>query len=203
MAQALARGGGLVGAWGEFLSRWAWDWFVTLTFREPVPSFRAYRLFRKFVRDVEKAAGLPIAWFLAFEYGPRGGRLHLHVLMLNVGHLHRLYWMDEWNRRAGYARILPFERGRGAAYYVAKYVAKALGEWEVSGLPVAVQPILYLPGAQKPLPVWSVVAAFVVPTPDVRRRRPAKICWRRRDWEEEMLRNGERWAPGSEVYARL
>src|SRR5215472_787867 len=95
-------------AWGEFLLGFPWDWFATFTFREPVPSFRAHRLFGRFAREVEEAAGLPIAWFRGDEYGPRGGRLHVHALMLNVGHLRRLSWMDRWNRMAGYARILPF-----------------------------------------------------------------------------------------------
>lgn len=122
----------LAEAWGQFLSGYPWDWFATLTFREPVGSFRAHRLFGYFVRDIEKAAGIPIAWFRGDEYGPRGGRLHLHALMLNVAHLRRLTWMDDWNRRAGYARILPFDPGRGAAYYCAKYVTKQFGDWDLS-----------------------------------------------------------------------
>jgi hypothetical protein len=40
--------------------------------------------------------------------------------------------MDEWNRRAGYARILPFEAGKGAAYYCSKYVTKQFGDWNLS-----------------------------------------------------------------------
>lgn len=122
----------LAEAWGEFLSGYPWDWFLTLTFREPVVSFRAHRLFERFAKDLEKAAGIPIAWFRADEFGPRGGRLHLHALILNVGHLRRLSWMDEWNRRAGYARILPFDPSKGAAYYCAKYVTKAFGDWDLS-----------------------------------------------------------------------
>jgi len=119
-------------AWGQFLSGYPWDWFLTLTFREPVASFRAHRLFSYFARDIEKAAGMPIAWFRGDEFGPHGGRLHLHAVMLNVAHLRRLLWMDEWDRRAGYARILPFDPHLGAAYYCAKYVTKHFGEWDLS-----------------------------------------------------------------------
>ncbi len=119
-------------AWGEFLSGYPWDWFLTLTFREPVKSFTAQRAFARFAKDIEKAAGLPIAWFRGDEIGPIGGRYHLHALMLNVAHLRRLTWMDEWGRRAGYARILPFDPQLGAAYYCAKYVTKQFGEWDLS-----------------------------------------------------------------------
>ena len=59
----------LANAWGEFLSRFPWDWFLTLTFAEPVGSFRAHRLFGKFAVDIEKAAGRPIGWFRGDEYG--------------------------------------------------------------------------------------------------------------------------------------
>ncbi len=69
-------------AWGIFLAVYPWDWFVTLTFREPPGSFRAHRMFARFAREIEKAANAPIGWFRADEYGPTGGRLHMHALML-------------------------------------------------------------------------------------------------------------------------
>ena len=122
----------LAEAWGKFLGGFPWDWFCTLTFREPVSSFTAHRRFGYFMRDVECAAGLPIAWFRGDEYGPHGGRLHLHALVSNVAHLRRLTWMDHWDKRNGYARILPFDPEQGAAYYCAKYVTKQFGDWDLS-----------------------------------------------------------------------
>ena len=142
-------------AWGEFLSQFEWDWFVTLTFREWVNSFRAHRLFEYFVRDLDKAAGQPIFWFRADEIGPHGGRLHLHALIGNVGHLRRMSWVDHWDRLAGFGRILPYSSKRGAAFYVAKYVTKQLSDWELSdNLPVFGnnQRILPLQGETKPRP---------------------------------------------------
>lgn len=124
-------------AWGEFLSQFEWDWFVTLTFRDCVKSFRAHRLFGYFVRDLKKAAGQQIFWFRADEIGPHGGRFHLHALIGNVGHLRRMSWVDGWDKLAGFARILPFSSNRGAAFYVAKYVTKQRSEWDLSDyLPV-------------------------------------------------------------------
>ena len=77
----------LSAAWGQFLSRFEWDWFVTLTFRNPVVPFRAHKQFGKFANEIEKAVGIPIAWFRGDEYGQHGGNFHLHALMLNVAHL--------------------------------------------------------------------------------------------------------------------
>jgi hypothetical protein len=137
-------------AWGQFLSQFPWHWFVTLTFRGEVPTFRAHRIVKRFLRDLEAAAGVPIQWFSADEYGPRFGRFHIHLLIGNVGHLRRLYWMDEWNRRAGYARILPFDDKQGALFYVAKYITKQDGEFEMSETlgRLSTQLILSLSGAK-------------------------------------------------------
>jgi len=117
---------------GEFLSEFRWDWFVTLTFEHEVKSFTAYRRCKAWLGDLERAAAFPIAWFRADEYGERTGRFHLHLLIANVEHLHRLTWMKRWEQRNGYARILPFDPGLGAAFYVSKYVTKQAGEWDIS-----------------------------------------------------------------------
>jgi hypothetical protein len=139
-------------AWGQFLSQFSWDWFLTLTFRDPVKSFRAHRLFGYFVRDIECAANQPIIWFRADEIGSQGGRFHMHALMGNVAHLRRMFWIDRWGDLAGYARILPFTSQKGAAFYCAKYVAKELSDWELSESLLAFrenQPILPLYGPTK------------------------------------------------------
>ena len=135
------------------MSQYSWDWFVTLTFRDWVGSFRAHHLFERFIRALEKAAGIPIFWFRADEIGTRGGRFHIHVLIGNVAHLRRLTWMDRWQEMAGIARILPFNAKRGAAYYCAKYVTKQFGDWELSDNLRAFhlyQPVLPLDGGVKP-----------------------------------------------------
>ena len=142
----------LVVAWGQFLSGFSWDWYVTLTFRDWVKSFRAHRLFEQFMRDLEKAAGIPIFWFRADELGTHGGKFHIHALIGNVAHLRRLTWMDRWHDLAGIARILPFNAKRGAAYYCAKYVTKQSGDWELSDNLRAFhsyQPVLPLEGGTK------------------------------------------------------
>ena len=142
----------LVEGWGQFLSGFPWDWFLTLTFRDETVSYRAHRLYTTLVRQIEKAAGLQIFWFRADETGPRGGRFHIHALMGNVAQLRRMYWIDRWNEMAGYARILPFDLKRGAAYYCAKYVAKEINDWDLSDNLRAFanyQPVLPLEGGSK------------------------------------------------------
>jgi hypothetical protein len=126
-----------------------------------VKSFRAHRLFGYFVRDLEKAAGIPIFWFRADEIGPQGGHFHLHALIGNVAHLRRMTWVDRWDRLAGYARILPFEQRKGAPYYCAKYVTKQNSDWELSDNLLAFQQhqaVLPLTGPTKSAPLKPAIS---------------------------------------------
>ena len=115
-----------------FLGQYRWDWFVTLTFAGDVKTFTADNRCNTWLRSLEKAAGHPIAWFRGDECGNRFGKFHMHLLVGSVAHLHRFTWMTRWEARNGWARIFEFNPALGASYYVAKYVTKQFGEWELS-----------------------------------------------------------------------
>jgi hypothetical protein len=119
-------------AWGDFLSQYRWDWFVTLTFEGDVKSFTAHRRCERWLRDLERAAGMPIFWFRADEYGELNGKFHMHLLVGNVAHLGRFAWMNRWQKHNGFARNFPYDPAKGASFYVAKYVTKQLGDYELS-----------------------------------------------------------------------
>jgi hypothetical protein len=119
-------------AWGDFLAPFPWDWFVTLTFADEVKSFTGRNRCNAWLKSLGKAAGQPIFWFLGEELGDRSGRFHIHLLIGNVAHLHRFTWIKRWEVRNGWARIFEFDPSLGAAYYVAKYVTKQFGEWDLS-----------------------------------------------------------------------
>lgn len=190
-------------AFGQFLSQFLWDWFLSLTFRDEVTSFRAHRLFARFVSELEKAAGIPIFWFRADEIGPRGGRFHLHALIGNVAHLRRMSWIDRWGQLAGYARILPFDAQKGAAYYCTKYATKQNGDWDLSDNLLAFQqyqPALPLAGPTKLPPVSGAVTEESANMPRHRKTtKPASAQFPLVDAEqlEEPLLSD----PVSEVYA--
>lgn len=111
-------------AWGEWLNAFHWDAWCTLTFREERSHASATRAFERFGRWLRREGNPAAGWFYAHEVGSYG-RLHLHAL---VGGLEPYtsrralwrWWFDHYGR----AQILPFDPGRGAAYYVSKYVTK-------------------------------------------------------------------------------
>jgi hypothetical protein len=137
-------------AWGKFLEEihqhHPWDWFVTLTFaRGEITPFGAQHMFKRYLREIGQAGAAEPYAFRADEYGPRTGRLHLHALIGNVGHLQffcgqklpkntwgeRCCWLHRWY--CGHARIFPYDPALGARFYLSKYVVKALGEYEFIG----------------------------------------------------------------------
>lgn len=139
-------------AMGEWLGGVApWDVFSTWTFSRPVTVNGAMYMGRKHVRWLQNTAGQPIYAFVGAEQGNRGGLIHLHALIGNVGHLQPFCGVRQpagkWGLTccmlhawpAGIARVLRYDPTKGAAFYVSKYVSKELAEWELFGFPASPQ----------------------------------------------------------------
>lgn len=113
-------------AFGNFLSQFPWDWFVTLTFRQPVSESSALRSLVKFIHAIRTAQGFNPGFIAVSEIQHARNVPHWHLLMLNVEPLRRLDFKDWWERY-GYARVLPYNRELGARHYVGKYLFKDYG----------------------------------------------------------------------------
>jgi len=139
-------------AMGEWLGQLApWDVFATWTFSRAVTVDGAMFWARRHLRRLEEMAAQRIYSFVGVERGETGGLLHLHALAGNVGHL-RPYCgarlaPGQWGRGCcmvhawpcGIARVLPYDPKLGAKFYVSKYVAKRLAEWDLVGFPATPQ----------------------------------------------------------------
>lgn len=120
-------------AYGEFISRWPWEWFVTLTFAEDIHPDAAFKKVRVWTSKL--AASLygrrwytrgGLYWICAEEY-QKQGRIHFHLLMAGVRDTRRLTWMDKWHRldrKTGFARIEAVNSNTGTSHYLAKYLGK-------------------------------------------------------------------------------
>jgi hypothetical protein len=140
-------------AWTAWLSTFHWDHFSTLTFAEPRSEASARRAFAKYVRGLRQLTyGGSVGYFCGYEYGTYG-RLHLHALMrtstpqtvLGPGGVPRassalpseVVWRA-WFDTFGRATVAPYDRKRGAAGYVSKYVTKRLAFYDLDNMvPVA------------------------------------------------------------------
>lgn len=120
-------------AFGDWLSVPAWDWFTTHTFRADHVSPRQadydwYAWFNtvRMVSRVRYGTGAPF-YFRVAEYQSRGA-LHYHALIGGVGgDVRRLLFKDLWEL-FGYARVEKYEAGKGANFYVGKYLTKTDGD---------------------------------------------------------------------------
>jgi len=120
--------------YGHYIeNRLRWDWFVTITFaRRPSSSF-AVSAIRRFLYELEVAAGRPIGWVLVLDYGAEGGRLHAHLLVAGVHHLDLDSWWRSAERRFGSSAFSEYAEEGGAAHYLAQHVLTQTGDLHMGG----------------------------------------------------------------------
>ena len=119
----------LVEHWSQFVSKYPWNWWVTLTFRESKHPEASAKLYDTFIHTLNKEIfgnryykrkNDGVIWCRATEYQNRGA-IHYHALIGRVpGTVRRLDYMDYWDELAGHARIVAYEKGVGAEGYLAK-----------------------------------------------------------------------------------
>lgn len=144
--------------WVSFLSRYAWLWFTTNTFREEVHPERADKCYRYWLHNINRhlygnryqKKGVSVYGVKALEYQERGV-IHFHSLLAGDGlsDVSRLESMDTWHELAGYARIYPPRSQEAVSSYVSKYVVKG-GEIECVGFfPAYPAALLHEEGTQR------------------------------------------------------
>lgn len=123
-------------AYGEWLAGYNWQWFCTLTFREPPHPERAEKTFGYWIHRInQKMYGRRykkrhdgIYWVLALEYH-QSGVIHFHALLGDVEDLNVKYSRRDarnlWYELAGIGRIDAIDdRLSMVTNYVSKYVTK-------------------------------------------------------------------------------
>ena len=135
--------------WTDWLSTFHWDHFATLTFADPRSEASARTAFAHYVRSLTRlTCGGSVGYFCGYEYG-NFGRLHLHALLrtsapqtvfaaggrarASPSLLHRVVWQT-WFDTFGRATVAPYDRRRGAAGYVSKYVTKRLAFYDIDNM---------------------------------------------------------------------
>jgi len=134
---------GLRQAWGDWLSTLAdWEWFVTMTFRDPPRSSGTWTRpgwgYAKGAWEAFRKAQQPplgeLAWVRCFEMQQWRGVPHIHALVANSDPAITLWEMKAWCwRNYGMARVLPYDPTLGAGHYLCKYLTKELSDIEWGG----------------------------------------------------------------------
>jgi len=145
---------------GDWLTGFEWDCWCTWTFDArfgdtgPSPDRCLYHT----RRWIEHLPGPRTGYFIAVERGT-GGRVHSHGLIRlpdGCTPKRNSLWRS-WKQRYGRCSVLHYNRDRGAAYYVAKYITKEPLGWDLGGtwtevdvLPVARDALLVPRGTSTP-----------------------------------------------------
>lgn len=124
-------------AWVDLLDRYEWSWFTTLTWRSLPKTYTCLNQTKKWLTAIKKQEKRCIPYFMCLEWTRLQNRPHTHLLMANLEGIRRDKWWSTWYTQYGAARILPYNKKLGAAYYLTKYVVKDVyrsGMFEVKGL---------------------------------------------------------------------
>ena len=112
----------LISGYVEWLSRYRWVWFGTLTFRIPdLPTWKANRIFKQWISEIEAEDGADdFHWFRVTEHGAYRDNLHFHVLVGGLRNGSKWPWLLRWNELAGDASLTYYLRSGGASQYIVK-----------------------------------------------------------------------------------
>ena len=122
-------------AWGHYLDPMGWDYFVTLTSSRALSYDQAKRQFASFIRRLERDSYNYVSWFRIRDGDGSTHHSHFHALLGDIPHLTSRAVEQAW--RLGHTRVLRYERGRGASYYIASHITNFAAEHDISS---------YLPG---------------------------------------------------------
>lgn len=116
----------LLDSWADFMAKWDWQGFWTLTTEDTYSSWALRRAGVKWAQRFTRTEPLAPSFILFQDWG-KNGRLHFHGLTRNENASRRIMWED-WKKRHGRARSEEYRADKGARWYCAKYLTKSQGE---------------------------------------------------------------------------
>jgi hypothetical protein len=106
-------------SWAEYLNKFQWEWYFTLTFDKKTSIRTAYRKFYKWKNWLKKALGDRVRYFLIAEQ-PRykGDNIHFHGFIQGVKDEKPYKWKQSWHSLSGISDIQSYDKTQGASYYL-------------------------------------------------------------------------------------
>jgi hypothetical protein len=121
----------IIEAYEEWLNRYQWNLFGTLTFRDSPSSLKADRIFRRWISEMKSDDGTNgFRWVRVTEHGSFADNLHFHIVIggLRVGC--KWPWLLRWDELAGSADIFYYRPHAGGLSYMLK-TARPDREFEI------------------------------------------------------------------------
>jgi len=123
--------------YADFLDQFAWSHFCTFTTRYELTLQSARRLMGNFHGNVKKAGRTPFFW-VAEKFEVKDG-FHTHALLKVPDAWRFQNIVDIWQKvsrgarsgsKCNYAKLLKYEKDKGATHYVGKYITKELADYD-------------------------------------------------------------------------
>lgn len=115
---------------GEWLGRYEWTLYGTFTFRRDMRTDSALKTVKRFIISLDSNA----RFVLAVRHYQYAGKPHIHSLIRGLEGCDCFYLVNIWYKKHGIARIFPYDKTKGASYYLAKNAEGNWGELDVSGM---------------------------------------------------------------------
>jgi DNA modification methylase len=116
----------LIHDFGEWLNSFTWTLWATFTFKYECSYYSAMKTIDRFLkRNLYNYRA-----FAVFEKNNFRSGVHIHMLILAPEETRRLDLMDKWAAKYGWSRIYAYEKDKGAAWYMIKYILKDYGQVE-------------------------------------------------------------------------
>jgi len=115
---------------GDWLGRFEWSLYGTFSFRRCMRSDSALKAVRRFITSLDSSA----RFVLAVRQYQDADKPHIHGLIRGLEGCNCFYLANRWYKGYGIARVFPYDKTRGASYYLAKNAYGNWGELDVSGM---------------------------------------------------------------------
>ena len=111
--------------YAQWISQRDWQWWATFTFAVEIHPDQAAQRYRVWADQLAEETGFKMQHARALEW-QRRGVLHFHALIWGVKRsTRRKTWERNWEEiGGGWASIWPYDRSKGAVYYLGKYAVK-------------------------------------------------------------------------------
>jgi len=118
-----------------FVDQFDWQIWMTGTFK-PDFSYRdtikTKRAFEKFIKDLRiNFKKNEIEYFMVVERFKHGDFTHIHALLNGLDGLTYPQIGGTWTKRFGINQVEAFEKGKGADFYLTKYLLKEVCDWDL------------------------------------------------------------------------
>jgi len=114
-------------SFGEWLHKYEWDWFITLTFRNKQSLETAKHSFIRFIRGLKSDGN----YFMVIEDGHTKHNVHIHALLGNMGNISMQQILLDWKNKNGIAQVGKYDEQLGARYYITKCINNDKIDWDI------------------------------------------------------------------------